>query len=105
VELQQLEAFFQATSQETRRKIFEVDSLGGMGKTQLSVEYVRKHKDDFGAILWLDGSSRDALRQSLREAALRVPTRTLPSSSTRAPSEASLPVVENIDVWIQLLLS
>jgi hypothetical protein len=106
VELQQLEAFFQTTSQETRRKVFVIDGLGGMGKTQLCVEYIRKHKDDFSAILWLDGSSKAALRQSLREAASRMPESiTLPSMSTRAPSETSPLVVDDMDTSIQLLLS
>jgi hypothetical protein len=54
-----------------RRKMFVVYGLGGMGKTQLCVEYVRRHKEDFTAIFWLDGSSKDSLRQSLASAAMR----------------------------------
>jgi hypothetical protein len=37
------------------------------------VEYVLRHMGDFTAIFWLDGSSKDALRQSLASAAARVP--------------------------------
>jgi AAA+ ATPase superfamily predicted ATPase len=28
--------------------------LGGIGKTQLAVEYARRHKDSYSAIFWLD---------------------------------------------------
>jgi hypothetical protein len=73
-EMAQLEKFFgtDIDADGKQRKVFVVHGLGGMGKTQLCVEYVRQHKADFTAIFWLDGSSKDALRQSLAGAAARV---------------------------------
>jgi hypothetical protein len=75
-ETAQLEKLFipdvDADADGKRRKVFVVYGLGGMGKTQLCVEYVRRHKNNFSAIFWLDGSSKDALRQSLADAAARV---------------------------------
>jgi hypothetical protein len=73
-EMAQLEKFFgtDIDADRKQRKVFVVHGLGGMGKTQLCVEYVRQHKADFTAIFWLDGSSKDALRQSLAGAAARV---------------------------------
>jgi hypothetical protein len=75
VEMAQLEKFFGTDVDANRkpRKVFVVYGPGGMGKTQLCVEYVRRHKGDFTAIFWLDGSSKDALRQSLASAAARLP--------------------------------
>jgi hypothetical protein len=73
VETNMISKFFQCASEERRQRVFVVHGMGGIGKTQLSVEYVRKHKDDFSAIFWLDGSSKDALRQSLASAASRLP--------------------------------
>jgi adenylylsulfate kinase-like enzyme len=78
-EMAQLEEFFQPGTDVDgkRRKVFVVHGLGGMGKTQLCVEYARQHKEDFTAIFWLDGSSRDSLRHCLaseaRRAGLSVP--------------------------------
>jgi hypothetical protein len=72
-EMRQLEKFFQPGADKKRRKVFVVHGLGGMGKTQLCVEYARRHKEDFTAVFWLDGSSKDALRQSLANAATRLP--------------------------------
>jgi adenylylsulfate kinase-like enzyme len=38
-----------------RRKVFVLYGLGGIGKTQLAVEFARKHQSTFSAIFWLDG--------------------------------------------------
>lgn len=72
-ETKQLETFFRRTTEASRRKIFIVHGMGGVGKTQLCIKYVRREKSTFNAIFWLDGSSRDAVRQSLAAATLRLP--------------------------------
>jgi hypothetical protein len=81
-EMSQLEKFFgsDVNTDRKRRKVFVIHGLGGMGKTQLCVEYVRRHKEDFTAVFWLDGSSKDALRQSLADAAVRLPNKGPPSA-------------------------
>ncbi|WP_220206168.1 FxSxx-COOH system tetratricopeptide repeat protein [Reticulibacter mediterranei] len=66
-ELNALHTYFFAPSQpfqETR--IQALSGLGGVGKTQLAVEYARRSKQKYQAILWLNASSRDI------KAALRV---------------------------------
>jgi hypothetical protein len=92
-EMSLISTFFQSTNEETRQRVFVVHGMGGIGKTQLCVEYARKHKDDFDAIFWMDGSSKDALRQSLASAALRLPSglppeRALPSQGAKDMDEA-----------------
>jgi hypothetical protein len=67
-ELERLATFFQSVSDVARQRVFVVHGMGEIGKTQLCVEYVRKHKADFSAIFWVDGSSKDALRQSFASA-------------------------------------
>jgi hypothetical protein len=91
-EMEQLEKFFgsDVDGNGRRRKVFVVHGLGGMGKTQLCVEYVRQHKEDFTAVFWLDGSSKDALRQSLASAAARLPK--------KGPLSAGVPVQDAHDV-------
>jgi hypothetical protein len=98
-EMSQLEKFFGSgvNNNRKRRKVFVVHGLGGMGKTQLYVEYVRGHKYEFTAVFWLDGSSKDALRQSLVDAAARV-ARETPSSAGRP-----LPDVHDMDGAIEAL--
>jgi hypothetical protein len=91
-EMAQLEKFFgsDVDADRKRRKVFVVHGLGGMGKTQLCVAYVRRHKEDFTAVFWVDGSSKDALRQSLANAAARLPK--------EGPLTAGLPVPDAHDV-------
>ncbi|OAL46248.1 HET-domain-containing protein [Pyrenochaeta sp. DS3sAY3a] len=38
--------------------------LGGMGKTQLAVEYVRQHKEKYTAIFWLNANDKNSLQLS-----------------------------------------
>ena len=47
------------------RKIYILYGLGGIGKTQLAVAYLREHQEMYSAILWLNGNSKDTLMQSL----------------------------------------
>ena len=56
-----------------RRQLFVLSGLGGIGKTQLAVEFCRLCSSKFTAILWLDGSSKDTLNQSIAHHAHRIP--------------------------------
>ncbi|KAL9607111.1 MAG: hypothetical protein Q9167_007946 [Letrouitia subvulpina] len=58
-----------------------LSGLGGIGKTQLSIEFVRRHQLQFSAVIWLDGSSEDRLKQSIVAAAGRIPEGQIPESS------------------------
>ena len=88
-EMAQLEKFFgnDGGGGSRRRKVIVVHGLGGMGKTQLCVEYARQHRENFTAIFWLDGSSKDALRHSLAAASARA-TRQGPSSTALLTPDA-----------------
>jgi hypothetical protein len=105
-EMAQLEEFFGADidADLKRRKVFVVHGLGGIGKTQLCVEYVRRHKGDFTAVFWVEGSSKDAVRQSLADAAARVarkglsPTRSLPQDVHDADG-----AIEVLQQWLLVL--
>ncbi|KAL4948761.1 hypothetical protein BDW69DRAFT_188955, partial [Aspergillus filifer] len=63
-ELSCLWKYLQPTSARTR-KIAVLHGLGGIGKTQLAIQFARRHKDDFTAIFWLSGKDRSALVSSL----------------------------------------
>lgn len=47
-----------------RRKVNVIRGMGGMGKTQLAVEFARRNQATYSSIFFIDGSSKDALLQS-----------------------------------------
>ena len=48
----------------SQRKVVLLHGLGGIGKTQLAVAFVKQHKDTYSAVFWLDGKNEDTLKQS-----------------------------------------
>jgi hypothetical protein len=67
--------------QNSRQKIFVLYGLGGIGKTQLAVEFGRQHHHKFSAVFWLDGRSEDALKRSIVSSASRIPKVQISESS------------------------
>jgi tetratricopeptide (TPR) repeat protein len=59
--------------QSQRQKIHVLHGLGGMGKTQLAVEFARRHHRRFSSVFWLDGRSEDTLKRSIASCASRIP--------------------------------
>src|SRR5277367_636586 len=56
-----------------RQKIFVLYGLGGIGKTQLAVDFARRHHRRFSSVFWLDGRSEDSLKRSVASCASRIP--------------------------------
>ncbi len=56
-----------------QQMIFVLHGLGGIGKTQLSIAYARKHQNDYTAVFWLNGQSRETLQQSIAGIASQLP--------------------------------
>lgn len=65
----------------TQRRVVVLHGLGGTGKTQLSLAYARKHRDNHTAIVWLNGQTQDSLKQSIAGVARSLPTRQLSDSA------------------------
>ncbi|KAM3533698.1 hypothetical protein MY4038_003013 [Beauveria bassiana] len=49
-----------------------VHGLGGMGKTQLAIAYMKRHRNDYSALIWLNARDEILLSQSFRLAAMRI---------------------------------
>ena len=56
-----------------RRKVFVLHGLGGMGKTQLSVEFARKNQTSYSAVFWINSSTKEKLKQRIADLAKRLP--------------------------------
>jgi hypothetical protein len=54
------------------RRTVVLHGLGGIGKTQLSVAYTKRHKDSYSAIFWLNIKDEDSLKQSFAKVARQI---------------------------------
>ncbi|KAK9850852.1 hypothetical protein MYU51_011447 [Penicillium brevicompactum] len=56
-------------AEDVGRRTAVVHGLGGIGKTQLAIAYVRQNRSDYSAIIWLNARDETALKQSFARAA------------------------------------
>lgn len=89
--------------QNTRQRIFVLHGLGGIGKTQLAVEFARRYHPQFDAVIWLDGRSKYTLERSIVSCAGRIPRGQIPEKSRAyaADSNGSVDtVVKDVMDWL-----
>jgi hypothetical protein len=73
-EMQELEQLLISNITTTsRQKVVVLHGLGGIGKTQLAVEFARNHHHAFSSVFWLDGESEASLKQSFASMTHRLP--------------------------------
>ena len=78
--------------------------LGGIGKTQLAVEYIRRHKEKYTAIFWLNANDEDSLRLSFRNLAQQV-LQHHPSTNMLASVDINQnldQVVNAVKAWLEI---
>lgn len=101
-ELNKIKNAFQGAG--SRRKVVLLHGLGGIGKTQLAVAFVKEHKDNYSALFWLNGKNEDTLKQSFAGIARRLQNE-YPSSAllrTAADEKDINQVVAAIRVWLSI---
>jgi hypothetical protein len=64
-----------------QQKIFVLFGPGGIGKTQLAIEFARRHHQRFSLVIWLDGRSEDKLKQSIASHTSQIPDRQISKMS------------------------
>jgi hypothetical protein len=75
--------------------------LGGIGKTQLTVAYAKRHKDSYSAIFWLNIKDEDSLKQSFAKVAKQI-LREHPSASGLSSVDIKGDLDEVIKSWLSL---
>jgi hypothetical protein len=78
--------------QSQRQKIHVLRGLGGMGKTQLVVEFARRHHRRFSSVFWLDGRNEGSLKRSIASCASRIPQGQISEASRTCAADSSAEV-------------
>ncbi len=85
-----------------RRKVCVLHGIGGVGKSQLAVEFARKHQKDFSAVFWIAGSTKEKLRRSIAALAQMLPQHQIPErarSYSKGASKDFDAIVEDVLKW------
>ncbi|RFU78063.1 nb-arc and tpr domain [Trichoderma arundinaceum] len=69
-ELTKMQEALQGTGE--HRRVVVLHGLGGIGKTQLAIEYAHRHRKDYSTRVWLDARSETAINQSFAQLAGRI---------------------------------
>jgi hypothetical protein len=86
------------------RRAVVLHGLGGIGKTQLSIAYAKRHKDNYSAIFWLNIKDEDSLKQSFAKLAKQISTEH-PSAirfSNVDTNQNLDEVVDSVKSWLSL---
>lgn len=67
IELQQLQDWLSPKSHPDRQCIVSIVGMGGLGKTQLSLGYVRDCASAYSSIFWVNAKDETSLRQSMAQ--------------------------------------
>jgi hypothetical protein len=89
--------------QNQRQQIQILRGLGGIGKTQLAVEFARRHHRSFSSVFWLDGRSRDTLKRSIASCASRIPQGQIAETSRTYAADSGADVdavVKDFMAWL-----
>ncbi|KAF2259631.1 hypothetical protein CC78DRAFT_502933, partial [Lojkania enalia] len=89
----------------SRRRVVVLYGLGGVGKTQLAVEFAREHHRRFSGIFWLDGSSEASLARSFVGMMQRLPRDELIAGGAEMPKHSATDVdvaVRKCLQWLSL---
>jgi hypothetical protein len=89
--------------QSQRQKIYVLRGLGGMGKTQLAVEFARQYHRRFSSVFWLDGRSEDTLKRSIASHASRIPQGHIAETSRTYTADSGADVgvvVKDVMAWL-----
>ncbi|KAH7372236.1 hypothetical protein BKA66DRAFT_423213 [Pyrenochaeta sp. MPI-SDFR-AT-0127] len=90
-------------TQTRRQKIHVLHGLGGIGKTQLAVEFARRHHPLFSSVWWLDGRSESSVKRSIASHASKIPSGQIPETSRTYAADSGADVnavVKDVMNWL-----
>lgn len=87
-----------------KRKVVVLHGLGGIGKSQIAIEFAKKHRSDYTAVLWLNAKTEDTLKRSFAANARRLPKGLLSQELLDGPQneEALTSILLQMRTWLDL---
>lgn len=67
--IHKIDKYLRSNTIRLRSRVFVLHGMGGMGKTQIALRYVRINQDSFECIIWIQCGSHEQLKQSFRTVA------------------------------------
>lgn len=93
-----------ALSSDGSRRTLVLHGLGGIGKTQLTVTYAKRHMTSYSAIFWLNINDEDSVKQSFAKMARQI-LREHPTAAHLSSVDLSKnldDVVDAVKSWLSL---
>jgi len=84
-----LEMIFQELNKDGGQRCVALCGIGGIGKTQIALEYTYEHREDYAYVFWISGADRAQLLSGMGEIA-----RTVRCARTVNPEEAAKKVLQ-----------
>ena len=86
------------------RKVVVLHGLGGIGKSQLAIEFAKKHRSDYTAVFWLNAKTEDTLKGSFSANAGRLPKEFLNQELLNGPQneETLSSILHEMKTWLCL---
>jgi hypothetical protein len=100
--MKQLEDNLLPQKKNERQKVLILHDLGGIGKTQLSIEFARENWQRYSSTFWLDGRSEDTVRRNIEAIAKRLPKGQVPEVSRSGNGEDLDRVVRDVLDWFSI---
>jgi AAA ATPase domain len=95
---EELAEMHKTLSGDSSRRTIVLHGLRGIGKTQLTIAYAKRHKESYSAIFWLNIKDEDSLKQSFAKVAKQI-LREHPLASRLS----SVDIKENLDEVIDVV--
>lgn len=86
------------------RRVVVLHGLGGIGKSQLAIEFAKKHRSDYTAVLWLNAKTENTLKRSFAANASRLPKGFFSQELLDGPQneEALSSILRDMKTWLGL---
>ena len=87
-----------------RRHVVVLHGLGGIGKTKLAAKYIKRHRDEYSSIFWLNIKDEASIQQSFVRIAKHILEQSADTSTLQGlnPQQDHDETVQAVKAWLNL---